>query len=285
MPLVLRPIDDRADLDATSPYGYPGPLVDPSAEPAFLERACQAFARSLAGRGLVTAFVRMHPFLSPELSESLSRGRTVRHGQTVSIDLGLEEDQMWEGIRSGHRAEIRRTREAGVEVTLDATWSRLDAFAQLYEETMMRVNAAPEYFFSPGYFSALRDLDGARTYLASALLAGEAVAMAIFLETSGIVQYHLSASRRLEPRLQPTKLLIDDVRSWASAAGHRILHLGGGLGGGEDGLFQFKAGFSGLRHDFHTWRLVLDQTRYESICSAAGVDAGDPFFPAYRKPG
>ena len=74
------------------------------------------------------------------------------------------------------------------------------------------------------------------------------LAAGLFFERQGIVQYHLSGSRRPALRRQPTKLMMDDMVAWAQARGNRVLHLGGGVGGREDSLFHFKAGLLGLAH-------------------------------------
>ena len=62
-----------------------------------------------------------------------------------------------------------------------------------------------------------------------------------------------TASRdRITPfqRERPTKLMLHFVRTWAKDRGLRRLRLGGGVGGKEDSLYRFKAGFSTDRHAF-----------------------------------
>ena len=59
------------------------------------------------------------------------------------------------------------------------------------------------------------------------------------------------------------------------ARGNRVMHLGGGLGGAHDSLFDFKAGFSKDRQPFRTWRVVVDPVRYAEL-SQARHPADDP---------
>jgi hypothetical protein len=79
------------------------------------------------------------------------------------------------------------------------------------------------------------------------------------------------------------------MRAWAQERLNRVLHLGGGVGGAYDSLFHFKAGFSDTRADFYSYRLIVDQSRYESLSRVAAMQAeGDSsiptnFFPAYRR--
>jgi lipid II:glycine glycyltransferase (peptidoglycan interpeptide bridge formation enzyme) len=151
---------------------------------------------------------------------------------------------------------------------------------------MARVGASPAYFFDRAYVERLRSALTGRTQLLVARNAGRMLAAAIFVETAGTVQYHLSGTRDDCTHLRPTKPLLWEAARWAKARGNHVLHLGGGVGGQEDSLFQFKAGFSARRHAFHTWRLVIDKAAYDR-CSAlarerAGGAAPGDFIPAYR---
>src|SRR5207244_3424133 len=90
----------------------------------------------------------------------------------------------------------------------------------------------------------------------------------------------------------PTGLIFDAVRFWARENGARVFHLGGGVGSKEDSLFHFKAGFSGRRHGFGTWRWVIVPEVYRELCDErvrlARLDGLAPvsadYFPAYRCP-
>ena len=77
--------------------------------------------------------------------------------------------------------------------------------------------------------------------------------------------------------------MIDAACDWAGGLGARWMHLGGGVGGAEDSLFRFKAGFSPRRHRFETWRWIVDPHAYERRCRHANVGADESFFPAYRR--
>jgi lipid II:glycine glycyltransferase (peptidoglycan interpeptide bridge formation enzyme) len=103
------------------------------------------------------------------------------------------------------------------------------------------------------------------------------------MEAEGIVEYHLSGTAGNYRQLAPTKFMLEVAIQWAKARGNRVLHLGGGVGSRNDALFQFKAGFSGLRSWFETWRVICDDARYGKLTEDAGVSGAsvDGFFPAY----
>jgi CelD/BcsL family acetyltransferase involved in cellulose biosynthesis len=285
VPLIVRPIG--AGLrDAVSPYGYPGPLVRaPRANEQFVDDAWAAARALLAAQGLVSVFVRGHPVLGRGLPSSA--GTVVQHGQTVSVDLTRSADELWRQTASGHRNEINRGLRAGHRAFFDEGLAYLGTFGELYRGTMERLGAAEHYRFSDAYFRALRDALGPRLRLCLVEVEGEIAAGGLFVETGGLVQYHLSGSDPRFRRAQPTKLMLHFVREWGRARGLHRLHLGGGVGAGEDSLFQFKAGFAADRHPFETLRLVADERAYRELVRTHDPTA-DPedrsgFFPLYRR--
>jgi hypothetical protein len=120
---------------------------------------------------------------------------------------------------------------------------------------------------------------------------GTVAAAGLYTNCDGIVQAHLGAMRREYMKISPTRLLDDTARLWAHANGARLFHLGGGVGGREDSLFQYKASFSDRRHQYSTWRWIVDAETYRDLCEqqrrrdegmGTNVEPGD-YFPAYRR--
>jgi hypothetical protein len=283
LPLVIRPIHDVGN-DATSPYGYPGPLVAGSDEPTFLRDALIEGTSLLGSEGIVSLFVRFHPLLNRSMPDDV--GVIVNHGDTVSIDLTQPSEVLWSQTRANHRTQINRSIRAGHRVIFDTDWERFDAFKSLYRGTMRRISADAWYLFDDGYFDGLREALGERLKLVTVEIGGTIAAAALFVETCGIVEYHLSGTDERFARQQPTKLMFHVVRAWAKERGNRWFHLGGGVGAADDSLLHFKAGFSSLRFPFHTLRVVIMEDEYARLV-AARDPSGDPqffsgFFPAYR---
>ncbi len=284
LPLVIRHIDDRTS-DAVSPYGYPGPLVVGRGDQAFVDAALAAGGAYLRDIGAVSLFIRFHPLLS----ETLPSGPgLVRHGDTVVIDLSLPEEELWHQTRSNHRIHINRSTKAGDRVEIDTTWERLEQFKRVYDDTMARLGAGAFYLFDDFYYEELRRVLGDRLRLVTVTVDGELAGGCMITEMDGIVQYHLAGTADGYADKHPSKLAIHYARSWAKGRGDRWFHLGGGRGGAEDALLHFKAGFSKLRRDFHTFRAVLNAERYAELCREHDPLA-DPtlitdFFPLYRRP-
>jgi lipid II:glycine glycyltransferase (peptidoglycan interpeptide bridge formation enzyme) len=77
---------------------------------------------------------------------------------------------------------------------------------------------------------------------------------------------------------------------WGKQRGNRWLHIGGGLGGSDDKLFKFKAGFSPLRFQFQTIRMIIDSAKYQQLITLRAKSINmlpetlmaSTYFPAYR---
>lgn len=298
LPLLLRPIPDVTGglestlIDATSVYGYAGPIATPKAErdQGFLERFYSALSDEATNIGVVSVFSRLHPVISnQQLIEGL--GTVVPMGETISIELAASVEQQTAHYRKSHRYEIRRARSLGMKVLQTDSDEMLMAFQNLYLSTMDRVGASKRYYFDPEYFQRMKRLVDSELRLFYVEWHGELCSAALFMRTCDLVQYHLSASDPRFAKYAPTKLLIDEARLWAASVGARYLHLGGGVGSQQDQLFQMKSGFSNLRHRFCVWNWVVDPNTYEYLVqrhvSSDTVtdnrqDHNRDFFPLYR---
>ena len=300
LPLLLRAIADVDGLDhlgqgwwdATSVYGYAGPLASHAElPPATLRNFHRALRERLEELRVVTVFSRLHPLLpQPQLLAGL--GQCVATGQTVSIDLTLPPDVQRAKYRKNHLRDIKRLGQLGVTCLHDRESIYLREFLDIYYQTMDRVGAARLYFFGPGYFEDLVCNPQSPVRLFVCLHEGTVICGALMTIYDGIVQYHLGGTRNEALRLAPMKLLFDLVRSWSYEQGAWVFHLGGGFGAQEDSLFQFKAGFSDRRHQFFTWRWVLFPAMHDQLCDAKrrwneqrGLESlSTAHFPAYRSP-
>lgn len=294
VPLLLRPVDPgdpAGPQDATSVYGYAGPVSSTGPIPAEVVSGFQAALRDeLVRRRVVTVFSRLHPLLLQQHLVS-GLGETGVVGPTVSVDLTLPAEEQWGGYNKGTRRLIRRATEAGVTCVHDLDLDYLDEWVDLYRETMERLGASSSYHFDAGYFGRMIEELRPVLHLFVALVDGRVASAGLFTLCRGIVQAHLGGSRQAFSSMSPGRVVDDTARRWAHEAGARVFHLGGGVGGHQDSLFQYKAGFSDRRHQFATWRWIVDEAAYADLCARHGAGAGpdspvDPeFFPAYRRSG
>ena len=294
-PFLLRDVQDVEGLevagkghkDATSVYGYPGPLYSRGAGEidGFISRFQEELAATALRMQIVSMFSRMNPLLrnGAHLDHF---GSLERRGATVYIDLSQPVDLQFSQFRADHRKKIRRAWLQGFKVHRDEGLVHLEDFATMYAETMTRVNAKKSYLFDISYFRELHAILGERLQMFVVEHEGKICTLSLFVRTGSIVQNHLSASTGDIESALGSRLVIDEARLWAKKAGATMMHLGGGFGGKEDGVFDFKAGFSKCRADFYLWKTVLLPGVYEELAlarqKALAGRLDESFFPLYR---
>lgn len=279
-PLLVRQVGDGADLDAVSPYGYPGFSVVGS-DPAERVRTSPRMARESANApvvdaaevdfsrtGLVSVFIRHRLDLVP-LAGSTERNVVQVHDPASKPK-----------SRPSDRRQVRRNLEAGYAVELipgeATTAAQRAAFLDLYEQTMRRTRAADHYFFGAAYFEEI--LAAERTWLAFATSPeGAPAAASIACVSDGYLHYYLSGSADSHLRDSPMKNVLARLIEHADELA-LPLNLGGGITAG-DALEEFKRGFANRTVTWRTSEVVCDPERYAEL--SKGREAGG-FFPAYR---
>jgi lipid II:glycine glycyltransferase (peptidoglycan interpeptide bridge formation enzyme) len=179
---------------------------------------------------------------------------------------------------------VRKAQNAGVAVELHESPQDLTTFAELYEETMRRIDAPAFYRFPGEYWRLLAERLRGSVVLAEARFEdGELAANALFFAAQPWLHYHLSGTTERGRTAAAANLILFEAAGWAQERGFSEFHLGGGYGGREDSLFEFKVRFAPQgRREGAIGKLVHDQERYRHL----GGDPGDltGFFPAYRRP-
>lgn len=278
-------------LDAVSPYGYPGFLLDAAAleRDGFVDEALDDLIATLAEDGVVTAFLRMHPILNEGIEALASRHRVEPRGVTVVIDVTQTDAERWAAMRKGHTNAINQAKRAGMTTSVVPLAGHIADFVVVYGEVLQRLDASRSYHFDKTYLEELaRDPS---VWLIRAHLDDELTGAYILFEHDGVVHPHLGGARNGYHKPSPSNLLIHATCQWAQLRGNRLVHLGGGVGASaDDSLFRFKSGFSPSRRTFHTVSIVADRARLDRLTEvrarALGVDphslAQNDFFPPYR---
>jgi hypothetical protein len=261
LPLIVRPIEGTGEVDAISPYGYPGADRSPDDPP-------DPAAIDWSETGLVSIFVRDRIGERPCFA-----GGTLR--AHVHIADGAD------GVRKRLREQIRRNERRGWQTRLvpgrEVEMGQLGGFERAYNETMARAGAGERYLFPTSYFGRL--LLSEPSWLVLAEREGEALAGAIAVASDGYLHYYLGGTADEALKDSPMKNLF-----WAMIAHGGELGLPVSLGGGVkpgDSLDDFKRGFATGQAPWHTHELVCDPAAYEELSSGAG-NAPEGFFPAYR---
>jgi len=263
VPLIVRGIEGTDRLDAVSPYGYPGALVEGGGH------AAGAGDVDWSETGLVSIFGRERLAGEPWLADARERSRVLLH------DPGRPRR-----TRSRLAGQIRANERDGWSVGVTpgpaSTATDRDAFAAAYEQTMRRAAAAERYFFAREYFDAVLSFE--RSWLVVARREGQPGAAAIAAVSDSILHYYLGATADAALAASPFKNVVASMVSLADEL-ELPLNLGGGVTAG-DGLEVFKRGFANHELPFLTHEVVCDLAAYERL---GGADGGDESFPAYRR--
>jgi hypothetical protein len=292
-PLVLRPLaaepwarSGERRWDAITPYGYGGPFVwgpGPRDDAAFW----RGYEGWCAAHRIVSTFARLSLF--PEQRPGLPATPLVSSLNVVrALAGGL--DAIWDDYAHSVRTNVRAAERAGVEVEIDRTGARLDAFLAVYGHTMRRRGAAAFYFFPRAFFEAL--VEGLATQVAfvHAVAGGEVVSSELVLCSEERVYPLLGGTRAEAFPLRPNDALRHRAIAWAVSQGKSAYVLGGGLEP-EDGIFRHKRAFAPrgvvpfevacLVHDGAACReLVGDRARAATTKTPWSSRPG--FFPPYR---
>ncbi len=271
-PLVVRPVGEGPDRDASSPYGYPG-LAQP-------ERSCPRIAGTtssgsldpdeidFSATGLVSVFIR-HSLGEPPLAGARERNTVqIADPSLPAKSRPSDRNQINRNVRAGYSVRVVSGPEAAAEDRA--------GFLAAYEQTMRRADAGERYFFGTAYFDLILQAQG--TWLAIADAPdGSVAAGSIAALSDGFLHYYLSGTADSHLRDSPMKNVVATLVELSAELG-LPLNLGGGIAPG-DPLEEFKRGFANREQAWHSSELVCDPAAYERL--SGGRDAGD-YFPAYR---
>ena len=289
LPLILKAIRDTEYNDATSAYGYCGPITRGITSKFNGIQFGKELSDFLNTQRVTSVFSRLNPFI-PHQEEILAHsGRVSTMGKLVNIDLTKDLDCQKRGMNSRLKTYINASRKKYI-IRKANDQQEIKEFVSIYYENMLRVNANDNYFFPGSYFSKLwhsKDFN-AKFLLAFNRCNGEMAGGAIFTMVNNIVQYHLSGAKKEYLKLNPIKVLIDDMRIQATKEGFSYFNLGGGVGNQNDSLFRFKSGFSKDFRTFKVWKYIVDHKTYDQLVEMKQLNCGydkktcQRYFPCYR---
>lgn len=282
LPLLLREIEGTGHYkDLTSVYGYPGFLISDQSANCLYDQFVKHLKQWSIDNNVVSIFSRLNTLLfdAKELESCFFSG------ETVVVDLSLEETEQKKRYRKNYRNLLRRLERSGYSADWSNSSESLSAFKHIYNETMTSLGAGDYYFFDDHYY---QDLLTSKTFdvrIYSVWLNELRVCAGMFIFCDDIVQYHLSGTLPDYKNEAPTRLLIDKAREDATKMGYKCLHLGGGVGGDRDSLFNFKYGFSKESIDFNVFKMVTNQQVYKKLSNISESEEipSSGYFPLYRK--
>jgi lipid II:glycine glycyltransferase (peptidoglycan interpeptide bridge formation enzyme) len=189
-------------------------------------------------------------------------------------------EQYEKSLAEGHRQEIKALRKLNYTVVKSAEPKIVEDFHEVYEQTMLRRGAKINYFFSAKYFDSVLKINSSIPDLRAVYHEAKMVAGAIFITQGDHMYYMFSGSILGISHYPAMKLILDQVIRENLNNGKKLLHLGGGLGGKQDSLYQFKYGFGKVVLPFYTTQWILMPEVYNRLSTHVLTETS--FFPKYR---
>ena len=272
--------------DSITPYGYGGVLFEGDTSEANLKAFWNAYVQKMKEENIVCNFVRYHPVLANAVPMKVVSD-VINLGKTVAFHLDSPE-VIWQNIVPKNRNMIRKAEKNGIEIHHAADMALFKDFVQIYNATMDKDHADEYYYFGDEFYKSIhKDLYG-HYEMFYATYDGKIIAMSIMLFANKQMHYHLSGSVLEYRNLAPSNLLLYKAALWGYERGYKTLHLGGGVGSGEDSLYKFKAAFNRESdYQFSIAKMIFDQDKYDALVDERATR--DPefnkesrFFPLYK---
>ncbi|MFZ2958326.1 MAG: GNAT family N-acetyltransferase [Candidatus Ozemobacteraceae bacterium] len=285
-PFVKLPIPGTDFYDAESAWGYGGPVSN-TEDRAFLVKANEAFATWAREQRIVCAFTRFHAPLQnhrycldpdtriianrPVVSLPLKEPRPLIGKEAfITPELSERKETLEKDMSSAFRRGVRKARAAGLRFCEVAPLGHLSAFMKLYQKTMDRIGAAPEYYIDEARVRGLF-CEPINARLFGVFDREHMVAGAVIISGVNMFHYHLGASDPAFLGMRPNNLLFYDMLFLLVGEGtHSMLHLGGGDDESPDNaLLRFKRSLGGVESIYFTGGRIFLQTCYDELCQEA----------------
>jgi hypothetical protein len=254
--------------DIFSPYGMDGIYFWGNN----IDEVFEEFKIFLKKNNIVTFYLSSHP---------LYRLQDIFSANTRSafiLDLKIPIDILWKNIHENHRYEINKFNKTKYDIIEDKD-ELCKSILELYNETMIRVNANSVYRFSENILTNLIKSD--ISYSVGIKFNNKVQCILIFLGKNNWAEYYINAST-IQGKIA-TRFLIWHSMKKLKELGFEQLNLGGGVTEG-DTLQQFKKRFGGNISDFRSIKGVSSIDDYNLICSNYIIDSEESnYFPPYYK--
>lgn len=273
-------------FDSITPYGYGGVLFEGNTNEDNLRQFWAEYIAKMEEINIVDNFVRYHPILAnaqpmKQISEVIDLGKT------IALDLSSPE-VIWENIVSKNRNMIRKAEKNGIKIDHSKDFNLFEKFIQIYNATMDKDNATDYYYFKEDFYKSIHQDLYDNYEMFYAVYEGKIIAMSIMIFANKQMHYHLSGSLTEYRNLAPTNLLLYKAALWGHEQGFKTLHLGGGVGSGDDSLYKFKAAFNRKsNYQFSIAKHIFNQEKYDMLVkeranSDKQFNKESSFFPLYR---
>ncbi len=187
---------------------------------------------------------------------------------TVFLDLEQGYDSIWKNeYSSNNRNMIRKSIKSEVNCSIEEVADCIDDFKNIYIETMEKLRADEEYYFSEKYFSFFVKEMSKYSKIIICKLGNKVLSASMIMLFGKYAHYHLSGrARHCKENFVNNQMLDAAIQYFMTDNKINKLHFGGGRSRQEgDGLLRFKKNFSKKLAEFYIGKKVHNQDVYDKI--------------------
>lgn len=264
LPFLRRCIGDYFDFETA--YGYGGPIFSDNSK-EWVTASLVAMEDFFSRNRYLCGFIRFHPLINnaDNCKEIID---VIYDRKTISVNLEDSEENIWNNqITSKNRNMIRKAEKNELEFRCEYEYASINSFKELYNNTMMRLNAEGFYFFDAAYYDSFIRNINQNGFLGVVSLQGKIVGAALFMMYDHYGHYHLAGSDRNYSSLGINNILLWNTIKTMKQLGVTCFHLGGGTSSSvEDSLYKFKKSFSSNDNDFYIGKWIFNAKEYQKVC-------------------
>jgi len=292
----LNPIiigDDKTKyFDFITPYGYSGPIFSKEVTSIDINNFWQEVDKWYSVNNVISEFIRFN----------LSGNHIGYSGSIFPTMLNIkgriiEEDIQWKSFDRKVRKNVNKAKREKLYSKLfykDIDDNIIEAFYDIYIDTMCRTNANKTFFYSLDAFDYFIKNNKDNCAICIVYHKEIAITSELLLISNDTIYSFLGGTDDKYFDKRPNDFLKFEVINWARFIKKQYYVLGGGYGL-EDGIFRYKKCFFPKDVvDYYTGRKIINQEVYDSLIVSANiiresaglskVDTVDTsFFPLYNK--
>lgn len=272
-------LNDVEYMDIVTARGENGPVIINLIEDTLIQEFNEAFQEYCRINNIIAEYIRFDPW-NTEVEKFSQIYDVSNHGYVYCHN--LQEDFFATQYSSKRRNQIRKAINSGVTLELEADWSKIDQFLELYQFTIDKHSVSSYYLIDKIFLNQYKNILGNRARLGFAYIKDVPIAGGIFLNGGDVFHYHFSASHPDFMQLNAISYLLMEEGKIGANEGCSIMDLGGATPG--SGLEKFKRSMVKEKGILQCY--VGTRIRNKEIYDSLVLQNGGPrkgYFPEYRR--
>ena len=257
--------------NATSPYGFSGPLIKLKTSFSELQLFWREVDNWYESNHVITEFVRFN------LNKNY-KGYSGHLLSTLNTVMGklTTFNEIWDNFKPKVRNNYRKAEKNKLRTEIfseSISQETISVFYDVYIKTMLRNNATQNYFYSKSYFENLINNEQNKIVIALTYFEDKPISTELIIVNGNVMHSFLGGTISDYFNLRPNDFLKIEIIKWGLQNNMNYYALGGGRKD-EDSLYQYKKGFFPKDEDviFYTGRKIINNTIYQKLMSKLTED-------------